>query len=150
MRSPSRTREASVRCRRGVFLDRGRNRRDNNLKTFREKSRRIRRVLEFGSKLRRRSVLEIAGRDHGRGACVLRIDLVQSLVQLRPTGKGQRHKKGEQNSNPNASTRLHLPPRFHRGELVRKEFLPVSELGRLRVVENQITLLRCYQLNVSF
>ena len=81
MRSPSRTREASVRCRRGVFLDRGRNRRDNKLKTFREKSRRIRRVLEFGNKLRWRSVLAIAGRDHGRGACVLRIDLVQSLVQ---------------------------------------------------------------------
>ena len=83
MRSPSRTREASVRCRRGVFLDRGRNRRDNKLKMFREKSRRIRRVLEFGRKLRRRSVLAIAGRDHGRGACVLRIDLVQSLVQPR-------------------------------------------------------------------
>jgi hypothetical protein len=126
MRSPSRTREALVRRRRRVFLNRGRNRRDNELKAFREKSRRIRRVIGFGNKLRRRSVLAIAGRDHGRGACVLRIDLVQSLVQLRRTGKGQRHKKGEQNTNPDASTRLHLPPRFHRGDLARKKFLPVS------------------------
>src|SRR6476619_7700065 len=106
MRSPSRTREASVRCRRCVFLDRGRNRRDNKLKTFREKSRGIRRVLEFGRKLRRRSVLAIAGRDHGRGACVLRIDLMQFFVQLRRTGKRQRYKKSEQNAYPNASTRF--------------------------------------------
>jgi hypothetical protein len=83
MRSLSRTREALVSSGRRVFLNRRRNRRDNKLKTFREKSRRIRRVLEFGNKLRRRSVLAIAGRDHGRGACVLRIDLVQSLVQPR-------------------------------------------------------------------
>ena len=126
MRSPSRTREALVRRGWRVFLNRGRNRRDNKLKTLREKSRRIRRVLEFGSKLRRRTVLTITGRDHGRGARVLRIDLVQSLVQVRRTRNGQRHKKGEQNTNPNASTRLHLPPRFHRGELARKKFLPVS------------------------
>jgi hypothetical protein len=126
MRSPSRTREASVRRGRGVFLDRGRNRRDNELKTSREKSRRIRPVLEFGNKLRRRAVLTITGRDHGRGARVLRIDLVQFFVQLRRTSKGQRHNKGEQNTNPNASTRLHLPPRLHRGELARKKFLSVS------------------------
>ena len=126
MRSPSRTREALVSRGRRVFLNRRRNRRDNKLKTFREKSRRIRRVLEFGSKLRWRSVLAITGRDHGRGARVSRIDLVQFFVQLRRTGKGQRHQKGEQNTNPNASTRLHLPRRFHRGELARKKFLPVS------------------------
>jgi len=111
---------------RRVFLDRGRNRCDNELKTLREKSRRIWRILEFGNKLRRRAVLTITGRDYGRGARMLRIDLVQSLVQLRRTGKGQRHQKGEQNTNPNASTRLHLPRRFHRGELARKKFLPVS------------------------
>jgi len=52
--------------------------------------------------------------------------LVQFFVQLRRTGQGQRHKKGDQNANPNASARLHLPPRFHRGELARKKFLPVS------------------------
>src|SRR5438132_8781494 len=80
MRSPSRTREALVRRRRRVFLNRRRNSRDDELKTFREKSRRIRRVLEFGNKLRRRGVLAITGRDHGRSARVLRIDLVQFLV----------------------------------------------------------------------
>ena len=83
MRSLSRTREALVSSGRRVFLNRRRNRRDNKLKTFREKSRRIRRVLEFGNKLRRRAVLTITGRDHGRGARMLRIDLVQSLVQPR-------------------------------------------------------------------
>jgi hypothetical protein len=71
-------------------------------------------------------MLAIAGRDHGRGACVLRIDLMQFFVQLRRTGKRQRDKKSEQNAYPNASTRFHLPPRFHRGELARKKFLPVS------------------------
>ena len=80
MRSPSRTREALVRRGWRVFLNRGRNRRDNELKTFREKSRRIRRILEFGNKLRRRAVLAITGRDHGRGARVLRINLVQFFV----------------------------------------------------------------------
>src|SRR5438552_532593 len=66
--------------RRCVFLDRRRNRRDDELKTFREKSRRIRRVLEFGSKLNRRAVLAITRRDHGRGAFVMRADLVQFFV----------------------------------------------------------------------
>jgi hypothetical protein len=126
MRSPSRTREALVRRRRRVFLDRRRNRRDNKLKTFRKKSRRIRRVLQSGNKLRRRAVLAMTGCDHGRDARMLRIDLVQFFVQLRRTGKGQRHKKSEQNADPNASTRLHLPPRLHRGELARKKFLPVT------------------------
>src|SRR5436190_23810455 len=83
IRSPSRTRETLVRRGRGVFLNRGRNRRDNELKTFREKSRRIRRILEFGNKLRRRGVLAITGCDQCGGACVSRIDLVQSLVQPR-------------------------------------------------------------------
>ena len=59
-----------------------------------------------------------------------RIELVQFFVQLRRTGNRQRHKKGEQNANPNASTRLHLPPRFHRGELARKKFLPEFESDR--------------------
>ena len=80
MRSPSRTREALVGRGRGVFLNRGRNRRDNELKTFREKRRRIRRVLEFRNKLRRRAVLAITGRDYRRGALVLRVDLVQFFV----------------------------------------------------------------------
>ncbi len=80
MRSPSQTREALVRCGGRVFLDRRRNRRDNKLKTFREKSRRIRRILKFRNKLRRCAVLAIARRDHGRGARVMRIDLVQFLV----------------------------------------------------------------------
>ena len=71
-------------------------------------------------------MLAITGRDQRRGALVLGPGLVQFFVQLRRTGKGQRHKKGEQNTNPNASTGLHLPPRFHRGELARKKFLPVS------------------------
>jgi hypothetical protein len=53
-------------------------------------------------------MLATAGRDYGRGACVLRIDLMQFFVQLRPTGKRQRHKKGEQNANPNASAPLHF------------------------------------------
>ena len=125
MRSRSRTREALVRRGRCVFLNRRTNRRDNVLKTFREKSRRIRRTLEFGNKLERSSVLTITRRDHGRGARVLRIDLVQSLVQLRRTGDGQRREKGDQNANPNASARLHLPPRLHPRELARKKFLPV-------------------------
>jgi hypothetical protein len=71
-------------------------------------------------------MLAITGRDHGRGARVLRIDFVQFFVQPRRARQRQRHKKGEQNANPNASTRLHLPPRFHRGELARKKFLPVT------------------------
>jgi hypothetical protein len=66
--------------RRCVFLDRRRNRRDDKLKTFREKSRRIRRILEFGSELRRRAVLAIPGRDHGRSAFVMRANLVQLFV----------------------------------------------------------------------
>ena len=125
MRSPSRTREASVRCRRGVFLDRGRNRRDNKLKTLRQKRRPHRKIIAFRNGRRRRAVLAITGRDQRRGALVMGPGLVQFFVQLRRTGKGQRHQKGEQNANPNASTRLHLPPRFHRGELARKKFLPV-------------------------
>jgi len=71
-------------------------------------------------------MLAITGRDHGRGARVLRIDFVQFFVQPRRARQRQRHKKGEQNANPNASTRLHLLPRFHRGELARKKFLPVT------------------------
>jgi len=126
MRSPSRTREALVRRGRRVFLNRGRNRRDNELKLLRQKRRRIRCILAVGNKLRRRSVLAITGSDHGCGALVMGPGLVQFFVQLRRTGQRQRHKKGEQNANPNASTRLHLPPRFHRGELPRKKFLPVS------------------------
>src|SRR5439155_23621971 len=126
MRSPSRTREALVRRGRCVFLNRGRNRRDDELKTLRQKRRRIWCILEFGNKLWRRGVLAITGCDQCGGACVLRIDLVQSLVQPRCTSKRQRHKKGEQNANPNASIRLHLPPSFHSGGLVRKNLLPVS------------------------
>src|SRR5207302_9864668 len=56
----------------------------------------------------------------------MRPGLVQFFVELRRTGQDQRHKKGQQNANPNASTRLHLPPRFRRGELARKKFLPVA------------------------
>ena len=71
-------------------------------------------------------MLAITGRDQRCGALVMGPGLVQFFVQLRRTGQGQRHKKGDQNANPNASARLHLPPRFHRGELARKKFLPVS------------------------
>jgi len=63
-----------------VFLDRRRNWCDNELKTPRQKRQRIWRVLELGNKLRRSGVLTITGRDNGRGACVLRIDLVQFFV----------------------------------------------------------------------
>jgi len=56
----------------------------------------------------------------------MRTGLVQFFVQLRRTAQGQRHKKGKQNANPNASARLHLPPRLHRGELGRKKFLLVT------------------------
>ena len=75
-------------------------------------------------------MLAITGRDQRCGALVMGPGLVQFFVQLRRTGKGQRHQKGEQNTNPNASTRLHLPPRFHRGELARKKFLPEFESDR--------------------
>ena len=126
MRSPSRTREALVRRGRGVFLNRGRNRRDNELKTLRQKRRRIWCILEFGNKLWRRRVLAFARRDDGRGALVLRIDLMQSLVQLRRAGDGQCCEKGDDNADANTGARLHLPPRFYRGELARKKFLPVS------------------------
>ena len=81
-------------------------------------------------------MLAITGRDQRCSALVMGPGLVQFFVQPRRTGQRQGHKKGEQNANPNTSTRLHLPPRFHRGELARKKFLPVSELERLRVVEN--------------
>ena len=70
-------------------------------------------------------MLAITGRDQCRGALVMGPGLVQFFVQLRRTGKGQGHKKGEQNANPNASTRLHLSPRFCQGEFARKKFLPV-------------------------
>jgi hypothetical protein len=56
----------------------------------------------------------------------MRPRFVQFFVQLRRTGQGQCRKKGEQNANLNASARLHLPPRFHRGELARKKFLPLT------------------------
>jgi hypothetical protein len=80
-------------------------------------------------------VLAITGRDQRRRALMIGPGLVQFFVQPRRTGNRQRHKKGEQNANPNASTRLHLPPRFHRGELARKKFLPVPELDRLHIAE---------------
>jgi hypothetical protein len=105
-----------------VFLDRRRNRRDNELKTFREKSRRIRRVLEFGNKRRRRGVLAITGRDHGRGAFVMRTGLVQFFVQRRRTGDGQRREKGNDNTNANPGARLHVSRRFSRCETLRKFF----------------------------
>src|SRR6266513_344292 len=96
MRSPSRTREASVRRGRGVFLNRGRNRRDNELKTLRQKRRRNRKIIAFRSDRRRRAVLAITGRDQRCSALVMGPGLVQFFVQLRRTGKGQRHQKGEQ------------------------------------------------------
>ena len=71
-------------------------------------------------------MLAITGRDQRCGALVIGPGLVQFFVQLRRTGQGQRHKKGEQNANSNVGARLHLPPRLHRGELARKRFLPVT------------------------
>ena len=71
-------------------------------------------------------MLAITGRDQRCSALVMRTGLVQFFVQPRRAGQRQRHKKGDQNANPNASARLHLPPRFHRGELARKKFLPVT------------------------
>src|SRR5438270_13136690 len=52
-------------------------------------------------------------------------------MQPRRISKSQGHKKGEQNADANTSTRLHLPPRFHRGELARKKFLTIAKLNRL-------------------
>ena len=64
-------------------------------------------MLEFGNELRRRAVLAITRRDHGRGALVPRIDLVQSLVQPRRTGDGQRREEGDDDSNADEGARLH-------------------------------------------
>jgi hypothetical protein len=69
-------------------------------------------------------VLAITGRDHGRGARVLRIDLVQSLVQLRRTGDGQRREKGDDDANANAGARFHASGRFSRCQTLRKFFEP--------------------------
>ena len=52
-------------------------------------------------------MLAITGGDQGCSTLVMRSGLVQFFVQLRRTGQRQRHKKGEQNANPNASARLH-------------------------------------------
>src|SRR5437899_9977238 len=132
MRSPSRTREALARRGRGVFLNRGRNRRDNELKTLRQKRRRIWCILEFGNKLWRSAVLAITGRDHGRGAFVLRADLVQFFVQPRRTGDGQRCEKGDDNANANAGARLHASRRFSRCETLRK-FFELRKRARMKI-----------------
>ena len=65
-------------------------------------------------------MLAITGRDHGCGARVLRIDLVQSFVQLRRAGDGQRREESDDNSDANEGAQLHASMRFSRCETMRK------------------------------
>ena len=105
-----------------MFLDRGRNRRDNELKTLRQKRRRIGRILEFGNKLRRRSVLAITGRDQRCNALVMRAGLVQFFVQPRRAGQRQRCEETNQNAKADAGARLHASRRFTLRTDLRKYF----------------------------
>ena len=79
-------------------------------------------------------MLAITRRDDGRGALVLRIDLMQSLVQLRRAGDGQRREKGDDHSDADPGARLHAGKRTSRCETLRKLFEPWERAGEFNSV----------------
>lgn len=83
-------------------------------------------------------MLAFARRDHGRGALVLRIDLVQSLVQARRASNGQRREKGDDNANANAGAGLHASRRFTLRADLRKYFERPRK--RARIESNPILI----------
>ena len=73
-------------------------------------------------------MLAITGRDHGRGALVMRTGLMQFFVQPRRTCDGQCREKGDDNADANTGARLHASRRFSRCETLRKFFEPSGSM----------------------
>lgn len=120
---------------RRVFLDGRRNSRNNRLESLWKKGRRVRRVLELGRGLRRSAMLAMTPRQNGRSALMLRIDFVQSHMQLRRACKRQGNEQSEKNSHANTRPRFHCRPRLYRSCFMRKVFFPISFLRSFRIAE---------------